>query len=90
MLSDGLIRVIERHAEELTSGAVEKLVSSSHTRSYHRLSPDRLFLWLFGGNGGGEQWGGNGVSGRVVRLICSLNRVQVAAPQVPPAPIACR
>ena len=47
MLSDGLIRVIESHAEELTWGAVAKLESSSHTRSYHRLSPDRLYHWLF-------------------------------------------
>jgi len=47
MLSDRLIRIIESHAEELTWGAVERLQSSPHTRSYHGLSPDKLYHWLF-------------------------------------------
>lgn len=47
MLSERLIKIIEGHAEELTWGAVEKLQSSPHTRSYHRLSRDKLYHWLF-------------------------------------------
>jgi hypothetical protein len=47
MLSDRLIKTIEIHAEELTRGAVKKLQSSPHTRSYHGLSPDELNRWLF-------------------------------------------
>jgi len=47
MLADQLIRIIESRAEELTRGAVTILQSSSHTRSYHGLSPDRLHHWLF-------------------------------------------
>ena len=47
MLSDRLIRIIESRAEELTSGAVKKLQSSPHTRSYHALSQDELHRWLF-------------------------------------------
>jgi hypothetical protein len=47
MLSERLIKIIEGHAEELTGGAVEKLQSSPHTRSYHGLSRDKLHHWLF-------------------------------------------
>ena len=47
MLADQLIKIIESRAEELTRGAVKILQSSSHTRSYHGLSPDRLHHWLF-------------------------------------------
>lgn len=47
MLSDGLIKIVEGHAEELTRGAVEKLHSSPHTPSYHMLSRDKLHHWLF-------------------------------------------
>ncbi|MGO8815789.1 MAG: hypothetical protein ACLQVG_14150 [Terriglobia bacterium] len=47
MLSERLIRIIETHAEELTRGAVKKLQSSPHTRSYHDLSPDELHHRLF-------------------------------------------
>ncbi len=48
MLSDQMIRIIESHAEELTHGAVKKLRSSPHTRSYHGLSPDELHHRVFG------------------------------------------
>jgi hypothetical protein len=37
-----MIRIVESHAENLTQGAVRKLRSSPHTRSYHGLSPDEL------------------------------------------------
>jgi len=47
MLSDRLIKIIESRAEELTRGAVKKLQSSPHTRSYHGLSPDELHNRLF-------------------------------------------
>jgi hypothetical protein len=47
MLSERLIKIIENHAEELTRGAVKKLQSSPHTRSYHALSPDELNQRLF-------------------------------------------
>jgi hypothetical protein len=47
MLADQLIKIIESRAEELTRGAVKILQNSSHTRSYHGLSPDRLHHWLF-------------------------------------------
>ena len=47
MLSERLIRIIETHAEELTRGAVKKLQSSAHTRSYHSLSSDELHHRLF-------------------------------------------
>jgi hypothetical protein len=47
MLSERLIKIIEAHSEELTWGAVEKLQSSPHTRSHHRLSRDKLYHWLF-------------------------------------------
>lgn len=47
MLSDRLIKIIESHADELTRGAVETLQSSPHTRSYHGLSPEKLYHLLF-------------------------------------------
>ncbi len=47
MLSAQLIRIIESHAEDLTRGAVRMLQSSSHTPSYHRLSPDELHRRLY-------------------------------------------
>jgi hypothetical protein len=43
MLSDRLIRIIERRAEELTRGVVEKLQSNPRTPSYHRLLRDELY-----------------------------------------------
>jgi len=47
MLSDPMIRIIESRAEELTQGAVKKLQSSPHTRSYHGLSPEELHRRVF-------------------------------------------
>jgi hypothetical protein len=47
MLSDRLIKIIESHAEELTRGAVRKLQSSPHTRSYHGLSQEELHHRVF-------------------------------------------
>jgi len=47
MLSGRLISIIESHAEEHTRGAVEKLQSSPHIRSYHGLSRDKLYHWPF-------------------------------------------
>ena len=56
MLSGRLISIIESHAEEHTRGAVEKLQSSPHTRSYHGLSRDKLYHWLFDVYHGMGRW----------------------------------
>ena len=42
MLSGRLINIIENHAEELTQGAVKRLLASPHTPSYHHLSASDL------------------------------------------------
>lgn len=42
-LSGQLIAIIERNAEALARGAVEKLQNSPRTPSYHRLSSDELY-----------------------------------------------
>jgi hypothetical protein len=47
MLSDLLIRIMESHAEELTRGAVNKLLNRPQTRSYRRLSAGDLHRRVF-------------------------------------------
>jgi predicted CopG family antitoxin len=42
-LSDRLIKIIERNAEELAEGTVRKLQTDPRTPSYHNLSHDELY-----------------------------------------------
>jgi hypothetical protein len=42
MLSTRLVQIIEDHAEELTRGLIDDLLSNTHTAHYHHLSREEL------------------------------------------------
>ena len=47
MLSARLVRIIEEHAEQLTRGVIDDLLSNDRTRHYHHLTREELHLRIY-------------------------------------------
>ena len=47
MLSARLVRIIEDHAEQLTGGLMDDLLSNNRTRHYHHLTREELHHRIF-------------------------------------------